>query len=166
MEISMNHVKQWSAIGAMAVTLLSVAPSAGASANTDGATNRDYAAIAQRRQARLQERFEKLKADLRLSPQQEPQWQTFVATVQQQLNIAREGRGQPPQNLTAPERMSRRIALTEQRLVGMQKVQAALNDLYAALTPEQRETMDQQAARHAHFGHRRGAKADHSGRGV
>lgn len=143
----MNTLKRLGVIGAFGATLFAAFQPASAMPGAEGASQHDYAAMAQRRQARMQERFQQLKADLKLSPQQEPQWQAFAQAIQQQMSAARAARAQSQPNLTAPERMDQRIAFAQQRLAGMQRVQTALSDLYRILTPEQRLIMDQRTAR-------------------
>lgn len=156
----MNSAKRLGVIGGLGFALFAANQPATAVPGAEGATRHDYAATAQQRQGRMQQRFERLKADLKLSSQQEPQWQAFAQAAQQQMSAARAARAQVPPSLTAPERMGQRIAYAEQRLAGLQQMQAALNDLYAVLTPEQRVIMDQRAARHY-----RGGLGDRMGQG-
>ena len=81
------------------------------------------------------------------TPQQEPAWKAFATKVAEQVGQMRASHAQRWQaaggDTTVPARMSSNVAWMTQRLAGMQAVTAALTDLYAVLTPEQRTIADQ-----------------------
>lgn len=92
-----------------------------------------------------------MKTQLAITPQQEPAWQAFAAKAAEQANLMQASHAQHRQavdtNAAAPDFMAGHIGLMTQHLAGMQTVNAALKDLYAVLTPEQRSIADQS------FGH-------------
>lgn len=95
-----------------------------------------------------------LKSELKPTADQEPLWQAFAEKMQ-----AEAGKGfasmraqAADEKLTAPERMAKMQALMQERLTAMQGVHESFNRLYAALTPEQKATADQYAARMGRWG--------------
>jgi hypothetical protein len=106
------------------------------------------------------------KAELKLSAAQEPAWQAFTAKAKEQMAAMKDMLPQPPKaddaKLSAPERMDQHIAQMSRRLAGMQTMNAAVKDLYAALTPEQRSAADQHFG-HMMGGHRGGHMGGHMG---
>ncbi|OIP09261.1 MAG: hypothetical protein COW56_06240 [Rhodocyclales bacterium CG17_big_fil_post_rev_8_21_14_2_50_68_7] len=92
-----------------------------------------------------------LKAELKINAEQEGAWQAFAtqanaqaATMKAMFESMRQAAG------PAPERMESRVAMMKTRVAGMEAMSAALKDLYAVLTPEQKAIADQR------FGHMRG----------
>jgi len=101
--------------------------------------------------AMAEQHLAKLKTQLKITAQQEPAWQAFAAKATEQAKAMQAQAAQRPAAagsaaLPAPERMAQHLGTLKQRLAGMETMQAALKDLYAALTPEQRTAADQ------HFG--------------
>ncbi|MDI6749299.1 MAG: Spy/CpxP family protein refolding chaperone [Rhodocyclaceae bacterium] len=99
--------------------------------------------------ARVKERLDYQKYQLKITPEQEALWNAFAEKVQ-----AEAGKGlmemralAADTKLTAPERMAKREALMEERLAAMKAVHESFNRLYAALTPEQKVIADREAAR-------------------
>lgn len=92
-----------------------------------------------------------LKTQLAITPQQERVWEVFAAKASEQAALMQGTHALHHQggdtNSAAPDVMSQHIGLMTQHLAGMQALNAALADLYAVLTPEQRSIADQQ------FGH-------------
>jgi periplasmic protein CpxP/Spy len=115
--------------------------------------------------ARADQRLARLKAELKITPAQEPLWQAFAGTVKGEAGKGlRAMRKQAKdENLTAPERMTRVTEIMKQRLAAMESVGDAFNHLYQGLTPEQRKLADEQATRMARlgFGGHRGAMRHH-----
>ena len=114
--------------------------------------------------AMLQGRLAFLKSTLKITDLQDAAWQAYSAKAKQQgeamqaTRIAMTGArraGLPgevtAQNATgsAPERMALRTAMMKQHLDNMETMNAALKDLYAVLTPEQKVIADR------HFGNMR-----------
>ena len=98
-------------------------------------------------------RLDKLKTDLKITTAQDAAWQAFAGKAKQQIeNMQTMHKQSPPPAssapaLSAPERMDKGIEFMKQRLASMETMNAALKDLYAVLTPEQKTIADQ------HFGH-------------
>lgn len=91
--------------------------------------------------------LDQLKTELAITAPQEPAWQAFAekaaaqAALMQAMHAQRHQAADP--NTPVPDRMTQHLGLMSQRLAGMQDVSAALKDLYAVLTPEQRSLADQ-----------------------
>lgn len=94
-----------------------------------------------------------LKVELKITPDQEKAWQTFAGKARSQSDtmIARRekfrGQAQANQTLPAPERLAQRTERMKEGLANMEAMTAAVKDLYAVLTPEQKALADQQLAR-------------------
>ena len=101
-----------------------------------------------------------MKTRLAITPEQETAWQAFAAKAAEQATLMQALHAQQQQaadaNEAAPDRMARHIGSMTQRLAGMQAMNAAMKDLYAVLTPEQRTIADQS------FGHM-GSRGPRSG---
>jgi Spy/CpxP family protein refolding chaperone len=94
-------------------------------------------------------RTAQLKAELKITPAQETAWKAYEAAVTQQAAAMQAMRTQMQalmQNAqpgtTAPDWAAQREAMFKQRQAGMQAHTAAVKDLYAVLTPEQRAIAD------------------------
>lgn len=92
-----------------------------------------------------------MKTQLAITPQQEPAWEAFAVKAAGQAGLMQATHAQHYQavdtNAAAPDVMAQHIGQMGQHLAGMRAVDAALKDLYAVLTPEQRSVADQS------FGH-------------
>jgi len=95
--------------------------------------------------------LDQLKTQLGITSQQEPAWLAFASKATEQAGLMQATHAQRHQEANAPtavpDRMAQRIGSMTQHLEGMKAVNAALNDLYAVLTPEQRKIAD------TRFGH-------------
>ncbi|MFC5512948.1 Spy/CpxP family protein refolding chaperone [Massilia jejuensis] len=100
-----------------------------------------------------------LRAALKLTAQQEAAFTAFLAAGQPAAR--QDGRGGDRAQLaalSAPQRLQRRIERQKQRTARMEARLAALNTLYAVLTPEQKQVLDSHATRfggkqRGHHGH-------------
>ncbi len=117
--------------------------------------------------ARVEGYLAALKVELKIAPAQEKAWQTFADRTRKQseARTAQHAKfaAQPKtENLTAPERLAQRTAFMKQGLASMEARTAAVTELYAALTPEQKTIADKQFAR-GHGGRfHRGGHEHHS----
>lgn len=97
--------------------------------------------------ARMQQHLDRFKAELKLTPEQEPAWQAFAQAVTAQMHEMKStwesARGRA---MTAPERMQQRLHFAEQRVQGLREISHAFDNLYNALTPEQKAIADRHAA--------------------
>jgi len=107
----------------------------------------------------MQQRLDRLHCRLKITPEQEAQWNAFSQAVigqMEQFKAARKTMSAPPR--TAPERIDRHLQLIRQRAASFEIVAAAANQLYAALTPEQQRIADERLLRfhRHHHGHATG----------
>jgi protein CpxP len=103
-------------------------------------------------------RVARLHDELKITPAQENAWNAFVASMKPQA------RGMHPDRaaqagLTAPQRLARHIEGQKQRTAAMEQRLGAVNSFYAVLSPEQKKTFDDKAAR------LQGRIGKHGGRG-
>ncbi len=113
------------------------------------------------------QREAKLRADLKLSAQQEPAFAAFLAAGKPaQRPQMRDGSERAKfAALSAPQRMERMIERQKQRTARMEARLAALNNFYAVLTPEQKKVFDSQPMRGG-FGKHRGHGGHHGQHGA
>jgi len=106
---------------------------------------------------RVAEHLNTVKEQLKLTDEQAGAWQAFETAVTQQMeNMPKRHRDHGAMSHdNEPGKMEEHIAFMEQRLAGMKTVLKARNDLYAVLTPEQKETADKLLQHGSHFGHHR-----------
>lgn len=127
------------------------------------------AAFKAKRAERQAERAAKLRAELKITPQQEPAFAAFLAAGKQAAGQHARAQGDRAQlaALPAPQRLQQHIERQKQRTARMEARLAALNNLYAVLTPEQKQVLDSKAMRFGgkHRGHR-GHGGHHGERGA
>ena len=87
----------------------------------------------------MDQRLATLKSELKLTSSQEPAWQAFEQTVRAQITAHDQAHG-TAQDGTDPRESH--ITFMEQRVAGMKEVAKARQDLYNALTPEQKTIAD------------------------
>lgn len=93
-------------------------------------------------------RLSSLKSELAITPAQEKAWNAYSAAVRARAAEAQGLRGKAAEaGIAAPERFAQRAEVMKQRVAGMEAMAAAVKDLYAVLTPEQKAIADQQLAR-------------------
>ncbi|MGV0952386.1 MAG: Spy/CpxP family protein refolding chaperone, partial [Azonexus sp.] len=80
----------------------------------------------------------------KITADQESAWQAFSGKVRQQAEAMQAMRGKM-QNVagSVPERMDQRSEMMRQRMGAMDSMNAAIKDLYAVLSPEQKAIADQ-----------------------
>ena len=95
-----------------------------------------------------------LKVELKIAPDQEKAWHAFEGKAKAQADtmIARRAKfaeqsKSGDKTLSAPELLAQRTEHMKQALASMETMSAAVKDLYAALTPEQKTLADRQLAR-------------------
>lgn len=122
----------------------------------------------ERMQKHHAERQAKLKTALKLTAEQEPAWNAFVARTAHEPRAMKATAREDWAKLTTPERLDKMQALKAERDAQMAKRIDATKSFYAALTPEQQKVFDTQA----HGGmqrasmkgeHRMGGKDGHHG---
>ena len=97
---------------------------------------------AKRHAERRAQHLDRLKAELKLSPEQEPAWLAFVARSQPTPKPLAQAADKPWNQLTTPERIERFKAHQAERQVAMNQRLDAVQGFYAALTPEQQKVFD------------------------
>ena len=122
-------------------------------------------------QTRMAERQARLKADLKLSPEQEPAWHAFVA----RMDAAKASHGQRERTnwaeLTTPDRLDKMQARMAEREAAMNQRFEAIKSFYANLNAEQQKVFDSQRMGSFHRasmkgGHQKGGhKHHHDGKG-
>lgn len=128
-------------------------PTAQATTPTDTSTAKPAAPSAEQRDqkraermARLQqkmaERQAALKAELKLTPEQEPAWNAFIARTQPQARPARHGSREDWSQLTTPQRLDKMQALKAERDAAMAKRVDAIKSFYATLNADQQKVFD------------------------
>lgn len=95
--------------------------------------------------AMMEGRLATLKYELKITPAQENAWQAYAGKAKQQSEAMQALRTtvQGSTQATAPERLALRSEMMKKRGEQMEGMTAALKDLYAALTPEQKAIADQ-----------------------
>jgi hypothetical protein len=90
-------------------------------------------------------RTAQLKSELKITTAQEAAWKAYESAVTKQAAAMQSFRAQMQNaqpGTSAPDRAAQREAMFRQHEAGLQAHTAALKDLYAALTPEQRAIAD------------------------
>lgn len=121
--------------------------------------------------ARAEKHLEQFKAQLKITPQQEPLWQAFADKVKgnagQGMKAMHESMQQP---MTAPQRMDKMVEIMKARTAAMESANDSFKRLYDALTPEQKAVADKYRPFGDHMGKDKrhgphGGHGDHGGMG-
>lgn len=126
-------------------------PMAGMGMRGAKAERADPAAFAEQRLARL-------RADLKVTHEQEPLWQAFAEKTKAEAGRGWQAMRETAQDLSlaAPERMARMTGIMKERVAAMEAVNESFRRLYDALSPEQKRVADIHAARLAGAGRMHG----------
>lgn len=109
-------------------------------------------------------RVAQLHDELKITPAQENAWNAFVASMKPQARGARPDRAAQA-GLSAPQRLAQHIERQKQRTAMMEQRLGAVNSFYAVLTPEQKKTFDDKAARLQGHGGKHGGRGGWQHRG-
>lgn len=96
-------------------------------------------------QAGMEKHHTRLHEQLKLTPQQEGAWTTFMEATkprQAPMTDSAKAERQAMGAMSAPERMEKILGHAKQRLAHMQQHLDALKTFYAVLTPEQQKIFD------------------------
>lgn len=122
-----------------------------------------------RMQQKMAERQAAFKAELKLTPEQEPAWNAFIARTHQ-ARPARHGSREDWSSLTTPQRLDKMQALKAERDAAMAKRVDAIKSFYASLNADQQKVFDskhlsgfQRAGMHRGHGHRHQHHGGHPG---
>jgi hypothetical protein len=167
-EMNILHKKLFIALTALGIAGAAVAQTAAVQAQEGrhghAVSAEQRAAHHAERQAKRAERqaqhAAKLRAELKITAQQEPAFAAFLAAGKPAGRAgARIGADRAAlATLPAPQRLQQHIERQKQRTARMEARLAALNNLYAVLTPEQKQVLDSKAMRMGgkHHGRRGG----------
>jgi Spy/CpxP family protein refolding chaperone len=152
--------------GAAAAQTAAVQPQEGRNGHAVSAEQR--AAFQAKRAERQAQHAARLRAELKLTPQQEPAFAAFIAAGKPAPHPQARAEHGKLAALPAPQRLQQHIERQKQRTARMEARLAALNNLYAVLTPEQKQVLDSKAMRFGgrHHGHRGGHGAQQGERGA
>jgi hypothetical protein len=122
-------------------------------------------------QKKMAERQAAFKAELKLTPEQEPAWNAFIARTQPQAGaMPRRGEREDWSKLTTPQRLDKMQALKAERDAAMAKRVDAIKSFYAALNADQQKVFDskriggfQRAGMHRDHGGQHRHHGDHPG---
>lgn len=122
-------------------------------------------------QARMDQRFDALKAKLNITAEQTPAWATFTTAMKPPAGMMAQ-RPDPAelQKLSTPERVDKMQALQTQRMTDMKAAMTqrgdAIKALYATLTPAQKTVFDDNAMSRDGRGRGRGHMGGMGGMGM
>lgn len=112
-------------------------------------------------QKKMAERQAAFKAELKLTPEQEPAWNAFIARTQPQAGaMPRRGDREDWSKLTTPQRLDKMQALKAERDAAMAKRVDAIKSFYAVLNADQQKVFD---SKHVGGFQRAGMHRDHGG---
>lgn len=102
--------------------------------------------------ANSEKRLSAFKQELKITNDQEQVWTAYAEKTRSNVRDIRDRMNEAmhDQSQTAPERFDRHIALMRERLASFEKMDEALKQLYAALTPEQKAIADRHFSRLQH----------------
>ncbi len=93
-------------------------------------------------QKKMAERQAAFKAELKLTPEQEPAWNAFIARTQPQAAPVRQAPREDWSKLTTPQRLDRMQALKAERDAVMARRVDAIKSFYATLNADQQKVFD------------------------
>jgi periplasmic protein CpxP/Spy len=100
---------------------------------------------AQRRMDNVEQQITTMHSQLNITDAQSKQWDAYAQTMRdnaQKTSDALRDRGQKMATMNADDIMKSYAELSQQHADQMQKLASAWSDLYAVLTPEQKQTAD------------------------
>jgi protein CpxP len=155
----MTQFRKHLLVGITAVSLMAGSFAAHAG-NPDGAQHMQDGSMSSGGHAKspeqMKERYAKRQAELhgklKLTPAQQPAWNTFAEKMKPGERPARTDRAEM-EKLTAPQRMERMLAMMQEGQKRMNERLAAVKEFYAVLTPEQQKIFDQEFATGRHHRH-------------
>lgn len=120
----------------------SAQPAQGSAQNAPGDAR--HAERMARMQKLMAERQAALKADLKITAQQEPAWNAFVARTQPDMQPNRRGPREDWSKLTTPQRLDKMEALKAERDARMAQRHDAIKSFFATLNADQKKIFDDQ----------------------
>lgn len=155
-----RHLTAAALLAALAVPAMAQPTPSAPPASGPGKT----AEMRERHQARHADRLARLKEQLKLAPEQEGAWTTFITAMKPPTDRpARLDRAEM-EKLSTPERIDRMRAVRAQHAADADRRGEATKAFYAGLNAEQKKTFDAQT-RHMGGPREGGPRDDHGGRG-
>jgi protein CpxP len=153
----MNTIRKHMLTAAAALSLGAAAIGAHAQATDQNPQQgrHGHAVSQEQRAAFAARRAAKLHDELKITPAQENAWNAFVASMTPPARGPRPDRAAQA-GLSAPQRLAQHIERQKQRTAAMEQRLGAVSSFYAVLSPEQKKTFDDKAARIGHGGKRGG----------
>ncbi len=96
--------------------------------------------------AAVEQRVQQLHAQLRITPQEQSQWDAFAQTMRQNadnMRTAIDQRGSQMETMDAAQNMQSYAQLAQVHAQDMQQMASAFQTLYQSMSPEQRQNADQ-----------------------
>ena len=90
----------------------------------------------------MAERQAALKAELKITAEQEPAWNAFVARTAPQARPAHQGQREDWSKLTTPQRLDKMAGMRAERHARMGQRSDAIKTFYAALNADQQKVFD------------------------
>ena len=109
----------------------------------------------ERMKAHMAKRAADLKARLKLSAEQESNWNAFLAAMKPPARTSMPKR-EDMAKLSTPERLDKMNELRKQRDAAFEQRDAATRTFYGSLSAEQKKVFDENTARAGRHGHHRG----------
>lgn len=124
----------------------------------------------QRHAQRHAARLDQLKAELKLTPAQEPAWLAFAARTEPTPRQGAAAKAQDLSQMTTPQRLEALQAQHAERGAELAQRIEATKSFYAQLSPEQQKSFDAQSRGFQRAGmkgeHRKGGQGGHSRHGM
>lgn len=98
-----------------------------------------------KREARVEERIAYLQSQLKITPAQEPQWNTFADVMRENgktMGDMYRQRSEVAKTQSALDNMQQYVDIAQAHADGMKKLVAAFDPLYNSLSPEQKKLAD------------------------
>ena len=118
----------------------------------------DKSQMAERMKMRMEQRHTALHHKLKLTPEQEPAWKSFIAGAKPPMLGMMGLQRADMMKLSAPERMEKMIERMKERQAHMTARLVELKKFYAVLTPEQQKIFDAEMMAGPRAGQGRGMK--------
>ncbi|MDB5949226.1 MAG: hypothetical protein JWR65_1081 [Massilia sp.] len=117
----------------------------------------------EQRAAKMSEHWAKRQARLhdalQLTGGQEAAWASYQAAIRPSGDMAKQfGDRAAWKSMSAPQRLDKMIAMSEQHLAKMKSTVGALNTFYSVLTPAQKKVFDEQSMGGGHHGRHGGPR--------
>ncbi|WP_298422423.1 Spy/CpxP family protein refolding chaperone [Rhodoblastus sp.] len=111
-----------------------------------GAQAQDAAAAPDARQTKVEQRIRDMYATLHITKAQDPEWNAFAQVMldnAQAMESAVQRKSGDRSKLSAPQIMENYAEISAQHSQNVEKLSAALEVLYAGLSPDQQRTADE-----------------------